>query len=167
MVVARRSLRRLLVVGGAVLVVLATGGATFAFWSGTGHGEDSGSTGTNVAVVLGPGTPVADLYPGGTTDVVLTVDNPNPAPVTIASLTLDETSGDGGFEVDAAHSACAVSALGFTSPTEPSDGWVVPGRSGTVHGSRSITLPDSLAMDLDAANACQGATITVYLRVGP
>ena len=151
--------------GTVAAVVL--GGVAAAFWTATTGGAGSGSTGVTQPVDLSPATPSADLYPGERADVVLTVTNPNAGPVVISSLRLDGTRGDGGFAVDSGHAGCATSALSFTAQTSGDVGWTVPGRQGTVDGRLSITLGDSLAMALDATDACQGATITVYLVAGP
>ena len=62
--------------------------------------------------------------------------------------------------VDAAHPGCAVSTLGFTTQTNGGAGWTVAG-----HGSLPVTLAGALSMSASAANACQGATFTVYLKV--
>jgi hypothetical protein len=42
----------------------------------------------------------------------------------------------------------------------------VPARVGTGDAALSITLPNALAMEVNAANACQGAVTTVYLAAG-
>lgn len=150
----------------ALAVAVAIGGVASAFWS-FGSGTGAGTTGSTTLVTLSPGTPAAALYPGGQADVVLTVANPNPSEVVIGSLGLDEGQGDGGFAVDAGHTGCAVSALSYTPQSNGGAGWTVPARAGAVDGELSITLPDALAMSSDAADVCQGASITVYLEAGP
>ena len=149
-----------------LLVVLAVAGVASAFWRGSGSGSGAGATGTTAAVTLSPGTPTAALYPGGQADVVLTVSNPNRSAVFVGSLALDAGQGSGGFAVDAAHSGCAVSALTYTTRTNGGAGWTVPAKVGAVDGMLSVTLPNALAMDINAANACQGAGTTVYLAAG-
>jgi hypothetical protein len=155
----------------SLLVVVAApiGGAANAYWSGSGLGAGSGTSGAAVDVTLSPGTPAADLYPGGQANVVLTVSNPNANPVRIGSLALDMSQGLGtGFAVDAGHSGCAVSTLSFpTTQTNAGAGWVVPAKVLAVNGTLPITLTNALALGVGAANACQGATYTVYLTAGP
>jgi hypothetical protein len=56
--------------------------------------------------------------------------------------------------------------LSFTTQTNLGAGWTVPGKVGAVNGSLSITLTAALAMSTAAANACQGATFTVFLAAG-
>jgi hypothetical protein len=145
----------------------ATGGIARAYWGGSGSGAGGATTAATVPLTLGSGVPNADLYPGGQGNVVLTISNPNSGPVHVGSLALDTTSGTAGFGVDGAHSGCATSALTFTAQTNTGVGWTVPAKSGAVNGTLSITLTNAVAMDIGAANACQGAVFAVYLRTGP
>lgn len=153
--------------GLVLTIVVGIGGAAGATWSASGSGAGSGATGTVVAVALSPGTPAGDLHPGGQADVVLTVSNPNASTVRIGSLALDSSQGTGGFAVDAGHSGCAVTALSFATQTNGGAGWTIPAKVGGVDGSLSVTLTDALALDVGAANACQGAQATVFLAAGP
>lgn len=163
---AGSGLRRL--VGAGVLAgALSLGTAAYAYWAGFGGGSATGATDTTVAVVLSPAAPVDALYPGGQASVVLTVSNPNPSPVRIGSLALDTSQGSAGFAVDAGHAGCATSTLSFTTQTNGGAGWTVAGRSGAIDGALAITLPNAIARSAAAANACQGASTTVYLAAGP
>jgi len=162
-----RTTRRMLLTSLFVALAVLIGGAANAYWSGSGGGAGSGTAGTTVAVTLSPGTPAADLFPGGAANVVLTVSNPNLFPVRIGSLALDTGHGTGGFAVDAGHSGCAPLALSFTTQTNGGAGWTVQAKVGAVNGTLSVTLKNALAMGVGAANACQGASSTVYLAAGP
>ena len=151
------------------LAILAVplGGLAYAYWGGNGSGAGSGSADLTADVVLSPGTPTANLYPGGSADVVLSVANPNASAVHIGSLALDPGQGTGGYGVDGGHSGCAVATFTFTTATNGGGGWSVPAKVGAVNGTLSVTLTSALAMSAGAANACQGATVTVYLVAGP
>ncbi len=146
----------------AVVLVLVLDGTAFAYWGGSGSGTGAGTAGTAAPVGLSPATPAAGLRPGGTTDVVLVVTNPNLFAVHLGSLAL----GPAGFTVDAGHTGCSTSTLTFTTATNGS-GWDAPPRVGAVNGTLPITLPAALAMSTTAASACQGASFTVNLVVGP
>ena len=152
----------------AMLVLVAAGsiGVASANWAGSGSGAGSATTGTTLPVTLSSRSSSGQLFPGGQGDVTLTISNPNLAIVRIGSLVLDLGQGIGGFAVDASHSGCATSALSFTTQTNGGTGWNVPARAGAVDGSLAVTLPNALAMGSAAANACQGATFTVYLIAG-
>jgi len=161
--------RRRLVLLAALLVLLGipVGGVAWAFWSAGGAGAGSGTNGTLTALSLSPGSPTAGLYPGGSTNVVLTATNSNPSAVRIGSLLLDTSQGTSGFAVDGAHSGCSVTALSYTTQSNGGAGWSVPARVGITNGTLAITLTNALAMSTSAASACQGATFTVYLVAGP
>lgn len=168
----RSSVRRVrLRAGSRVLVagvlVAAVGASAFAYWSADGAGKGNGSTGATVAVTLSPGVAAPDLRPGGEGNVVLLVTNPNSTVAQFGSLTLDATQGDEGYAVDAAHSDCGLTALDYTTQTNGGAGWAVPAASGGDDGTLAVTLSDALAMSGDAADACQGAALTVYLTAGP
>lgn len=158
--------RRLLVASMVVLLVVLGTGTALAYWGGSGTGAGSGTTGAAAPLTLTPGTPSAALYPGGQSNVTLTVTNTNSFPVQIDSLALDASRGTGGFAVDAGHSGCATSTLSFTTQTNGGTGWTVPAKEGLVNSTLPITLTNALAMGLAAANACQGANFTVYLVAG-
>jgi hypothetical protein len=145
----------------ALAVTLGTITGASAYWTNAGGGVGSAATSTGQPVTLSPGTPVAGLYPGGQAAVVLTIANPNPAQVQVASLALDTSQGSAGFAVDSGHAGCSTSALSFATQTNGGTGWTVPGG-----GSLPVTLAASLSMSTSAADACQGATFTVYLRAG-
>ena len=152
---------RLLVAALVAVLALVLDGTAFAYWGGSGSGSGAGSTDSTAPVGLSPATPADALRPGGTASVVLTVTNPNPFDVHLGSVALDTGRG---FAVDAGHSSCATNTLTFTTQT---GGWTAPARVGAVNGVLPITLPGALAMGVTAVNACQGASITVYLVVGP
>jgi hypothetical protein len=150
----------------AVLIVVVSTVAATAFWPGSGNGTGSGTTATTAALTLNPGKASADLFPGGTGDVVLTISNPNASSVRVGSLALDRAQGVGGFAIDPRHSRCAAASLGFTTQTN-SAGWTTPAMIGANDGTLSVTLRNAVSMSMTAANACQGATIAVYLTAGP
>ena len=144
--------------------VVAGGGAAYAFWTTTGTGTGTGVTGVTSALTLSTGTAAPGLYPGSTVTVTLTATNPNTSPIVIPSLALDTTQGTGGFTVDAGHSGCTLTALGFATQNNGGAGWTVPAKVGSTNGSLSISLPSALTLTANAANACQGASFTAYLR---
>ena len=157
---------------GLLLVIMtlsALGGIAAAVWSAVGAGSGSASTSATVAVTLTPATPTTLVSPGGpAAAVVLAVSNSNAATVRIGTLSLDTARGAGGFAVDALHPNCLLTALTFTSPqTNAGAGWTVPGKTGSVNGTLTVTLASSLSMSVAAANACQGAFFTVYLAAAP
>ncbi len=162
-----RTVRRLALTFAGVAALVLCGSGASAYWQGSAAGSGSARTAEAVPVSLAPGTPASALIPGATADVVLAVSNPNAVTLHIGSLSLDPGQGSGGYAVDPDHSGCAVSALSFSTQSNSGAGWTVPGKVGTVDGTASLTLTDAVGMDTDAADACQGATFSVYLAAGP
>jgi hypothetical protein len=154
---------RIAIVTLAGALAFGCGDAAWAYWTANGTGHGSATTAVAEKLTLSPGVITSELYPGGSGDVFVVASNPNDFAMAIGSLSLDPTQGTGGFAVDPDHDGCAVGALSFTTQTT---GWSVPARSGSTDGTLPITLPGALSMSIDAANACQGATITVYLTAG-
>ncbi|MDQ1547676.1 MAG: hypothetical protein QOH69_2580 [Actinomycetota bacterium] len=159
----RRILAIVAMVIAIVVVTIGGAGVAYAYWTAGGAGTGFGAAGTTVPITLSAGTPTASLLPGGQTGVVLTMTNANAATVKISSLALDTTQGASGFAVDAGHSGCTLSTLSFVTQTNGGAGWSVPGKVGATNGTLTTTLTNALAMSLSAADACQGATFTVYL----
>ena len=156
---------RPLSIGIAVSLVFA--GAAAAYWGAAGAGAATGTATTAQAVVVSAGTPTTHVHPGGQAAVAVSIANPNPFPVRVGALALDPTQGTGGFSVDAGHAACDVSSLSFAGGNNGGSGWDVPPRVAAVNGTLAVELSNSLSMAVGAADACQGATFTVYVKVAP
>ncbi len=162
--VVRRFSLTAVITGVLIVLSLAAGAVARSHWTGSGSGASDGTTGEALALTLVPGTPANDLHPGGQSAVVLTISNPNSFDAHVDSLELDASQGDGGYAVDASHSGCLVESFAFATPqTNGGAGWIVPSHDGIVDGTLATTLASSLTMSIDAANACQGASVTVYL----
>jgi hypothetical protein len=149
----------------ALVVLAATAVGAFGYWNGGGAGTGTARLAEPGALSLAPGTPAAELYPGGDADVATVVSNPNPYYIRIGSLVLG--TGGAPFVADPAHKGCGVAALSFVRQTNEGAGWLIPPRVGTTAGTLAIDLPEAIRMSAAAASACQGATFTVALEVGP
>jgi hypothetical protein len=159
--------RAFLALAAAVLGLALPGGAAVAFWSGSGSGSGAAAGATAQSLTIAAGAATAGLHPGGQSAVALVLSNPNAFPVQVPSLVLDATQGTGGFAVDAAHSGCALGSLSFATQTNGGAGWSVPARVGVTNGQLTLSLTGAVAMTTAAADACQGAAFTVFVRVGP
>jgi hypothetical protein len=159
--VNRRRLIKLTLPAVVALVVAAT---ALAFFTSGGSGTAAGdAASTAQAVTVSAGTPTAQVYPGGSGDVALTITNPNPFPVRVGSLSLDTSQGTNGFDKNSGHDACDLSALSYTTQ---SDGWSIPAKVGSTDGSLDVDLTNAISLSTSAASACQGATFTVHLQTG-
>jgi hypothetical protein len=159
----RRGLRVALLIA----AVLAMTGTALGYFTSSGSGSGSASAGATQPVTLSAGTPTTQLYPGGQADVAVTISNPNPTRVHIGSLALDTTQGAStGFAVDGSHTGCGLSTLSYTTQTNSGAGWFIPPKVGSTNGTLTVDLSNALAMTTNSANACQGASFTVYLSAG-
>src|SRR4051812_43971271 len=77
------------VVAAGVVAALATGGtAAYAYWSASGNGAGTIQAITAATLtVTAAVTPVADLYPGKTSDLTFRISNTNGYPVSLTKLT--------------------------------------------------------------------------------
>jgi hypothetical protein len=152
-----RSSRRL-VAAATLAALVPTGGAT-AYFAAAGSGSGTVRLGAAEPVAIAAGTaPSAPLFPGGDGDVTAQVSNPSAGPAHLGALTLDSARGEGGF--DASRPGCDAAALSFTPQSNGGAGWDVP-----ANGTLDLDLAGAVHLAATAADACQGATFTVYLRV--
>ncbi len=141
--------RRALVALGAVGAVAAVGVA-IAYFTSTGSGTGSATVGTSSAVTI-HGTTSASLFPGTSTTVSFTVDNPSAGSQRVNAIQLESVS------TDAGHSACVMSD--FTMPNVTVN-QTLPSGNG-----QAVTATGTLSMANTALNqdACQGAPLTLHL----
>lgn len=146
----------------SVLVLFASAGGAFAWFSSIGHGTGSADAAAIQAVTLSPATETTPLYPGGNGDVSLTVANPNGVSLKIPSLVLDTSQGTSGFSVDVGHVGCSLSSVQFNA-SNATTGWTVPANA----TAYAIDIANGVTLSTGAANACQNAAFTIFLKVGP
>lgn len=156
----RKPIAKLALLIGVLAAAAVAAGTSSGYFRNGASGSGTALVAAVQPVTLTPATPTGGLYPGGSADVALTVSNPNSGAVTIASLALDTSRGTNGLGVDGGHSGCDLSAITFTGAAT---GWTIPAQA----GAYPIDLPGAIAMAPSAADACQGATFTVYLQTGP
>lgn len=141
--------RRALVALGAVGAVVAAGVA-IAYFTSTGSGTGSATVGTSSAVTI-KGTTGSSLFPGTSTTVSFTVDNPSSGSQRVNEIHLESVT------TDAAHSACVLSD--FTMPN------VTVNQTFPNGNGQAVTATGTLSMANTAQNqdACQGAPLTLHL----
>jgi len=87
--------RPMLKVAAVTVGVTLIGGVAFAYWTTTGSGGGSASTGTVVPVVVNQTATITGLAPGLAAETLSgTFDNPNAGPVYIGSVTATVTGTD-------------------------------------------------------------------------
>ena len=148
---ARSRWTRRLAAASTVAVAVVASGVAFAAWqvTATGAGEATASTATeitNAALTIS-----TSLYPGLVTNGTVLVNNENLFNVAIKGVTFSNVESSvggctvaiGGTEADVRFTNLTGLTLVIAAETES-----------------TITLPDFIEMDEEAANACQGATFT-------
>src|SRR5882757_1218146 len=139
----------------AALVVAVAGGA-YAYFTTSGTGTGTASVGSSTAVTL-HATVTGSLYPGTSSPVSFTVDNPSSGKQRVGTITLSSIT------VDASHSECSTVITGgnpdFAMPA-------VAVNATFANGNGQVVTPaGSLAMNETGVNQdkCQGATLTLHL----
>jgi hypothetical protein len=132
-------------------VVLATAAAVAgASWSAQGTGAAKAKAGQLVAVTASPANPSTELFPGGSADSALTLNNPNPVAMVVSSIV-----GAGPVTSDTAD--CNAESVSFANQN---GAWEV-----AKNAQLTVHLPSSVTMSLSANDACQGATFTIPVAV--
>ncbi len=147
--------KRMLTALGCVAALTAAG-AAIAYFTSSGSGTGAAAVGSSSAVTL-HATISSDLYPGSSSPVSLTVDNPSSGAQRVGTVTLASIS------VDAGHSACSTTISGgnpdFTMPAVNVNKVFSPGNGQSVTPSGTLTMNET-GVNQDA---CQGAALTLHL----
>jgi hypothetical protein len=165
----------------AVVGALLAGGGAFAASSwvvslNSGSSGESQSASVQNLTISAVATPSASnlLYPGGTGDVVATITNPNPFPVTLTAVQLPvNTSYAAGFTTSALSSA----QTGCSSTTSDVTWNFATGTSGSSHaltsaltvaasGSLTVTLTNDASMTASAPAACEATYFSMPSLTG-
>jgi hypothetical protein len=149
--------KRRIVLGLATTCVLALAAGAYAYFTSTGSGTVTATVGSSSAVTL-KGTVTGNLYPGSSSPVSLTVDNPSSGSQRVGTVSLEKITADAG------HASCSVVITGgnpdFTMADVVVNKTFGPGNGQAVTPSGSLTMNDTNV----SQNACQGATLTLTLK---
>jgi hypothetical protein len=141
----------------AAAAVLVNAGAAWAYWMLDGEGSGVAVAGTAVELKLtGKSDDSRPLYPGGTTNLTVTVTNQNDFPIKITSV----APGENAVTADAAHRDAGCRTTGVVVAQDViAVSWEVPKNTIGV-----FTVPDGVRMTNSSDTACQGATFTIPVR---
>lgn len=131
-------------------------GLAFAAWTSTGAGTVAPKSTTDVASVIAPGTAAADLYPGATGSVTVTVSNPNPYPVLVNSISAGSSA--------LVNTLCIAGTV--TTDARPTDATGLlqsDGTTKTIAASGSGTYTLVTHMTATAVDACKLQTFSAAL----
>lgn len=140
----------------SAVAVLAMAGVAFAYFTSTGSGTATASVGSGSAVTI-KGTVASNLYPGGSSPVTFTIDNPSSGAQRVGTITLT------GIAVDAGHSTCSKVITGGNPDFAMAP--VVVNKVYSSGNGQTVTQTGTLAMNDTGVSqdACQGATLTLSL----
>lgn len=143
-------MRKRVLVPLSVVLVLIVAGAAIAYFTSSGSGTGTATVGSSSAVTL-HGTTASTLYPGTSSTVSFTVDNPSSGTERVGTIHLASVT------TDAGHSGCVMTD--FSMPD------VVANQSFPNGNGQSVTATGTLSMANTALNqdACQGAPLTLNL----
>ena len=145
---------------GATTLLLAGVGVAGAAWIASGTGPAAGQAGTAQPVVIAAATASADLYPGGSGSVRLTVSNPNPYAVRLTQASFGAVTV---APVSGRTCAASTSNVSTVSAGPVTLGTPVDLAAGAA--SVPVVIPSALAMPTTAENGCQDATFTVAVTL--
>lgn len=151
-------LRKKFALVGVTLGVFIIGSVVLASWLVPGEGDGSAKARTAQALTTSDvsGSTVAQLFPGGSGDVKVKIDNPNPFAVTVTKVEANGAiSSDQTGCTDVGGDATKATGVSFSTQNLNS-GNVVP-----ANGSLTLTLANAASMTNASVNACQGAVFTV------
>lgn len=139
------------------ICVLAIAAGAYAYFTTSGSGTVTATVGTSSAVTL-KGTVTGNLYPGSSSPVTLTVDNPSAGKQRVGTISLEKITADAG------HASCSVVITGGTPDFTMAD--VVVNKTYATGNNQAVTPNGSLAMNDTGVSqdACQGATLTLTLK---
>lgn len=150
--------RRRLVVFGAVGAVAVTGvGTAMAAWLAQGTGPANSKAITATDLTISAGTASADLYPGATGAVYLTVSNPNPYAVALTQASFGTVT-----TTPLSGKTCAAS---YITPVSAGPVTISTVNLAAHAGPQTVTIPNALRMDSTAEDGCQGASFSVVVTL--
>jgi hypothetical protein len=140
----------------SAILVVATTAVTFGSWtvsSSAGSGYSKAKVASSLTLSDASASTTAQLYPGGTGDIWIKVNNSNPFAVTVTSVTGAGTiTSDKGAACDAATGVTFTNTTGLTQAV---------GAGATV----TFSLAGKVAMSNASDNSSQGAVFTVPITL--
>jgi hypothetical protein len=149
--VSNMTRKKRILTSGVAILVLAVVGLVYAAWttSGSGSGYAKATDAKALTTSDVSATTQGQLYPGGTGDVEIKINNPNPYPVKVTDVTKKS-----GVAITADKLGCTTTGVSFTAQT---------GKSIEIaaNDNTSVTFNNAASMSNASENACQGATFTI------
>jgi hypothetical protein len=138
-------------------LVVAVAGAAFAYFTTSGTGTGTAAVGSSSAVTL-HATVTGSLYPGSSSPVSFTVDNPSSGKQRVGTISLLSIT------PDASHSECSTVITGgnpdFTMAAVTANQTFGSGNGQAVTATGTLAMNDTLVPQ----DKCQGATLTLNVK---
>jgi hypothetical protein len=138
------------------VVAVVAAGAALAYFTSSGSGTGTATVGSSSALTL-HATVSTTLYPGASSPVSFTVDNPSQGAERIGTITLSSIT------VDSSHSTCSTALTGskpdFTMAPVVVNHTYPAGNGQAVSPGATLTMNDTEI----SQDACQGATLTLHV----
>jgi hypothetical protein len=150
MIVIKRS--HLVLALAAAITIIFSSGVALAFWTAGGTGSGTAAATTAIALTTSTATPTAQLYPGGTGDAKVTINNTNSYAVTVTDIVGGTITGSSGV------GTCTTTGVTFTNQHLLTS---VVG----AHGSATLTLAGAVSMSNASDDGCQGAVFTIPVTI--
>ena len=151
----RKNKQRALIALSAIGVLVAAG-AAIAYFTSAGSGTATATVGSSSAITL-KATVTGSLYPGTSSPVTFTVDNPSAGKQKVGTITLSSIT------VDAPHSECSTVITGgnpdFAMPAVAVNAQFGNGNGQAITPAGTLTMNDTGV----SQDKCQGATLTLHL----
>lgn len=157
--ITKKNTKRVAIVGGTVAALL-TGGVAYAYWTTSGNGSGSATTGTSSAfVVTTDAATGGPLTPGGADNetVAFHVKNTNSGVQRLQTVTVTVANADGSAWVSAPGCSAADFTIGNPAFT-PGD--IESGN--TADGTVTISMKNLTT----SQNGCKGVTVPLYVVAG-
>jgi hypothetical protein len=135
------------------VVSLFGAGLAFAAWTANGTGTGSVKATTSQALTTEAVAVTGALYPSGTANVSIRINNPNPFQVTVTAIT-----GSGTITSD--NATCNANGTGVSYADQSGLSLVVPANS-----AQTFVLASAASMSNASDNACQGATFAIPVSI--
>ena len=152
----QKVLRKRILVPVVAIAALAVAGIAVAYFTASGTGSGTATVGSAAAVTITDVTIADALYPGGSANVRFTINNPSAdTAVNVDKVVADVSQGTNGV-------------TGLPRGCDPADfsfGDVTVNESISANGSTSGTGTLALANSTANQDACQGASLTLHLKV--
>jgi len=148
--------RRTLAAFALVVVAGALTGTAFAYFTSAGsvHGSITLGSAQSITVqAVASGSPSSSLIPGGTADLIVQLNNPNPSTAVITGIAQN------GSATPVGGSGCTTSNDGVTVSSQTGLNIAVPSGTEVVH------IPAAAAMAHASASGCQGASFDIPVTV--